>query len=112
MATRSHEDWVTLLQEQPASGLTISAFCRLHKVSISGFYTRKADMAKTSTPKVAPFVKATLASPTAITAMTTQAHPSASGQTIRFQHPTGLWSSPSTLPAPYLLEIIKGLQAC
>jgi putative transposase len=115
MATRSHEDWVTLLQEQPASGLTISAFCRLHKVSISSFYARKADMAKMSIPKVAPFVKATLASPTAITAitaMTTQAQPSASGQTIRFQHQTGLWSFPSTLPARYLLEIIKGLQSC
>jgi putative transposase len=109
MATRSHQDWVTLLQEQPASGLTISAFCRRHKVSISSFYARKADMAKTSIPKVAPFVKATLASPTA---MTTQAQPSASGQTIRFQHETGLWSFPSTLPARYLLEIIKGLQAC
>jgi putative transposase len=115
MATRSHEDWVTSLQEQPASGLTISAFCRLHKVSISSFYARKTDMAKTSIPKVAPFVKATLASPTAMTAMTamtTQAQPSASGQTIRFQHQTGLWSFPSTLPARYLLEIIKGLQAC
>ena len=109
MATRSHEDWVTLLQEQPASGLTITAFCRLHKVSISSFYARKADMAKTSSPKVAPFVKATLASPTA---MTTQVKPSASGQAIHFQHQTGLWSFPSTLPAPYLLEIIKGLQAC
>jgi hypothetical protein len=52
MATRSHEDWVTLLQEQPASGLTITAFCRLHKVSISSFYARKADMAKTSSPKL------------------------------------------------------------
>jgi putative transposase len=109
MATRSHQDWVTLLQEQPASGLTITAFCRLHKLSISSFYARKADMAKTSSPKVAPFVKATLASPTA---MTTQAQPSASGQTICLQHQTGLWSFPSTLPARYLLEIIKGLQAC
>ncbi|WP_445947519.1 IS66 family insertion sequence element accessory protein TnpA [Shewanella sp.] len=112
MATRSHEDWVTLLQEQPASGLTISAFCRLHKVSISSFYARKADMAKTSTLKVAPFVKATLVSPTTPTAMTTQAQPSASGQTIRFQHQTGLWTFPCSLPAGYLLEIIKGLQAC
>ena len=109
MATRSHEDWVTLLQEQPASGLTISAFCRLHKLSISSFYARKADMAKMSILKVAPFVKATLASPTA---MTTQAQPSASGQTIRFQHQTGLWTFPCSLPASYLLEIIKGLQAC
>ncbi|WP_445947501.1 IS66 family insertion sequence element accessory protein TnpA, partial [Shewanella sp.] len=98
MATRSHEDWVTLLQEQPASGLTITAFCRLHKVSISSFYARKADMSKTSIPKVVPFVKATLASPIAITAMTTQAQSSASGQTICLQHQTGLWSFPSTLP--------------
>jgi putative transposase len=109
MATRSHQDWVTLLQEQPASGLTITAFCRLHKLSISSFYARKADMAKTSSPKVAPFVKATLASPTA---MTTQAQPCNPQLTICLQHQTGLWSFPSTLPARYLLEIIKGLQAC
>ena len=109
MATRSHEDWAALIQQHPASGLTISAFCRLHQVSISTFYARKADMAKTSSPKAAQFVKATLASPTA---MTTQAQPSASAQAIHFQHHTGLWTFPSTLPPSYLLEIIKGLQAC
>lgn len=109
MATRSHEDWAALIQQHPASGLTISDFCRLHKISISSFYGRKADMAKTSSPKAAQFVKATLASPTA---MTTQAQPSASAQAIHFQHHTGLWSFPCTLPPNYLLEIIKGLQAC
>jgi putative transposase len=112
MATRSHEDWVTLLQEQPASSLTITAFCRLHKVSISSFYARKADMAKMSIPKVAPFVKATLASPTAITSLTTQAQPCNPQLTICLQHQTGLWTFPCSLPASYLLEIIKGLQAC
>jgi putative transposase len=96
MATRSHQDWVTLLQEQPASGLTITVFCRLHKVSISSFYARKADMAKTSIPKVAPFVKATLALPTA---MTTQAQPRNPQLTICLQHQTDLWTFPSTLPA-------------
>jgi hypothetical protein len=109
MATRSHADWATLLQEQPASGLTISAFCRLHKLSISSFYARKADMTKTNIPKVAPFVKATLVSPAA---MTTQAQPCNSQQTICLQHQTGLWTFPCSLPASYLLEIIKGLQAC
>jgi putative transposase len=109
MATRSHEDWVTLLQEQPASGLTITAFCRQHKLSTSVFYAHKASIANTIIPKVAAFVKATVATPTV---MTTLAQPSASGLTILFQHQTGLWSFPSTLPARYLLEIIKGLQSC
>tara|TARA_R110002124_G_scaffold127506_2_gene287584 strand:+ start:193 stop:441 length:249 start_codon:yes stop_codon:yes gene_type:complete len=66
MARRSHEDWVALIQQQSASGLTITAFCRLHKLSISGFYARKADIAKMSTPKIAPFVKAILTSTTII----------------------------------------------
>jgi putative transposase len=35
MATPSHEDWAALIKQQPASGPTISAFFRLHKVSIS-----------------------------------------------------------------------------
>jgi putative transposase len=35
MATRSHEDWAALIKQQPASGLSISTFCRLHKVCIS-----------------------------------------------------------------------------
>jgi hypothetical protein len=109
MATRSHQDWAALIQQQSASGLTISNFCRVHKLSLSGFYARKADMAKTGTQQIAPFVKATVTSPTA---MTTQAQPSASAQAIHFQHQTGLWTFPSTLPARYLLEIIKGLQAC
>jgi hypothetical protein len=81
MATRSHQDWTALIQQHPASGLSISAFWRLNKVSVNSFYTRKANMAKTSSPKVAPLVKATLASPTA---MTTQAQPYTSAQTIHF----------------------------
>ena len=46
MAKRSHEDWATLIKQQPASGLTITAFCRQHKFSISSFYTRKANKAR------------------------------------------------------------------
>tara|TARA_R110002033_G_scaffold113753_1_gene158828 strand:- start:2165 stop:2332 length:168 start_codon:yes stop_codon:yes gene_type:complete len=49
-------------------------------------------MAKTSSPKVMPFVQATVASPTA---MTTQ--PSASSQDIHFQHQTGLLSFPQRI---------------
>lgn len=75
MAKRSQEDWVALIKQQPASGLTITAFCHLHKFSVSTFlcYARKANKAKIKT--VMPFAKATVA-------------------------------------ARYLLEIIKGLQAC
>lgn len=107
MPKRSNEDWAALIQQQSASDLTISHFCRQHKLSLSGFYARKADMAKTSNPKVTPFVQATVTSPTA---MTTQ--PTASAQAIHFQHQTGLWSFPCSLPPHYLLEIIKGLQVC
>ncbi|ABN63777.1 IS66 family insertion sequence element accessory protein TnpA [Shewanella baltica] len=109
MAKRSHEDWAALIQQQPASGLTITAFCRQYKLSLSGFYARKADMTKTSSPKVTPFVQATVTSPTA---MTTQAQPGPPQQSICLQHQTGLWTFPCSLPATYLLDIIKGLQAC
>jgi hypothetical protein len=109
MPKRSHDDWAALIKQQPASGLTITAFCRQHKLSTSVFYAHKASIANTSIPKVAAFVKATVATPTV---MTTLAQPTTSGQTIGFQHQTGLWTFSCSLPASYLLEIIKGLQAC
>lgn len=109
MAKRSHEDWAALIQQQPASGLTITAFCRQHKLSLSGFYARKADMTKTSSPKVTQFVQATV---TSSTAMTTQAQPGPPQQSICLQHQTGLWTFSCSLPATYLLDIIKSLQAC
>lgn len=101
MAKRSHEDWAALIQQQPASGLTITAFCRQHKLSVSSFYARKSDKAKIKT--VTPFVKAAVAVPTKVCA---------SAPTICLQHQTGLWTFPCSLPATYLLDIIKGLQAC
>jgi putative transposase len=101
MAKRSREDWAALIKQQPASGLTITVFCRQHKLSISTFYARKSDKAKIKS--VMPFVKVAVAVPTKVCA---------SQQTICLQHQTGLWTFPSSLPASYLLEIIKGLQAC
>jgi putative transposase len=76
MAKRSHEDWAALITQQPASGLTITAFCRQHKLSISSFYARKSNKAKIKTATT--FVKTTVATPTSVT---TQAQPSASHQT-------------------------------
>ena len=107
MAKRSHQNWAALIKQQPASGLTITAFCRQHKFSISTFYARKANKAKIKT--VMPFAKATLATPTAVT---TQTQPCDAQPVICLQHQTGVWTFPSSLPANYLLEIIKGLQAC
>ncbi|AQS36615.1 hypothetical protein Sps_01449 [Shewanella psychrophila] len=48
MAKRSHEDWAALIKQQPASGLTITAFCHQHKCSTSTFYARKANKAKST----------------------------------------------------------------
>ena len=107
MAKRSQEDWIALIKQQPASGLTITAFCHLHKFSVSTFYARKANKAKIKT--VMPFAKATVSTPTAVT---TQTQPCDARPVICLQHQTGAWTFPSSLPARYLLEIIKGLQAC
>ncbi|EDP98703.1 IS66 family insertion sequence element accessory protein TnpA [Shewanella benthica] len=68
MAKRSHQDWAALIRQQPASGLTITAFCRQHKFSISTFYARKAN--KDKIKAVMPFAKATLAPTTAVTPQT------------------------------------------
>ena len=54
-----------------------------------------------------PFAEATVAAPTAVTTQPCDAQ-----QVICLQHKTGIWTFPSSLPASYLLEIIKGLQAC
>ena len=107
MAKRSQEDWIALIKQQPASGLTITAFCRQHKFSVSTFYSHKANKAKIKT--VMPFAKATLATPTAVT---TPNQACDTQHAICLQHQTGVWTFPSSLPARYLLEIIKGLQAC
>lgn len=107
MAKRSHEEWVDLIIQQPASGLTIMAFCRQHKLPFSSFYARKSNMSKTKT--VTPFVKATVATSTA---MTLQAQPCHPQQLSCLQYQTGLWTFPCSLPASCLLDIIKGLQAC
>ena len=107
MAKRSHEDWMDLINQQPASGLSIANFCRQHKLSTSSFYTRKAAIDEVNTQTVEPFVKATVAASTEAISQTY-----ASEQTISLQHQTGTWTFPSSQPASYLLEIIKGLQSC
>jgi hypothetical protein len=102
MAKRSREEWAALIKQQPASGLTITAFCRQHKLGISRFYARKSNKAKIKT--VTPFVKATVVTPTEVklfvkaaivapTEVTPQIY--ASQQTICLQHQTGLWTFPS-----------------
>ncbi|MCL1049479.1 IS66 family insertion sequence element accessory protein TnpB [Shewanella abyssi] len=107
MAKRSHADWTNLIQQQPGSGLTITDYCRQHKLSTSTFYARKTNITTTPQKKGTPFVKAVVP---ATTPVITQAV--TSQQTICLQHQTGLWTFPSSLPPSYLLEFIKGLQAC
>jgi putative transposase len=104
MAKRSQEDWMALIKQQPASGLTITAFyvC-INSVSVP-FMPVKATI-----KMVMPFTKATVAAPTAVT---TQIQPCDAQQVVYLQHQTGVWTFPSSLPARYLLEIIKGLQVC
>ena len=59
MTKRSHEEWVDLIKQQPASGLTIKDFCRQHQLSTSTFYARKANLANVDT--AGPFVKVKVA---------------------------------------------------
>ena len=109
MTKRSHEDWAALIKQQPTSGLSIANYCRQHKLSTSSFYTRKAAIDDSGTQKIEiePFVKATVAASTEVIPQ-----PDSSEHTISLQHQTGTWTFPSSLPASYLLEIIKGLQSC
>ncbi|MDB2387162.1 IS66 family insertion sequence element accessory protein TnpB [Shewanella sp.] len=107
MAKRSHDDWTNLIQQQPSSGLTITDFCRKHKLSTSTFYARKAIMTNTPPKNGASFVKAVAPATTPVITQAVTPQP-----TICLQHQTGLWTFPSSLPPSYLLEFIKGLQAC
>ena len=38
---RSPDQWRQILEDQQQSGLTISEFCRQHKISTSGFFTQR-----------------------------------------------------------------------
>ena len=101
MTKRSYEEWVDLIKQQPASGLTIKGFCRQHQLTTSTFYARKANLANVDT--AAPFVKVKVEARQQVRT---------SQQPISLQHQTGLWTFPCSLPASYLLEIIRGLQTC
>lgn len=100
---RTAEQWQAIIKDQQQSGMTISAYCRHHKISASGFFTQR----KKQVPSVETL-------PTFISAKVTQETQTAfvrqeqaclvleiKGATLKL---------PATTSADYLVTLFNGLQ--
>ncbi len=100
MGKRTEEQWRELIQRHTQSGLTIKAFCIEQKITISTFYKfKKQFKSPPTTPVIEPaFValhkpKPKLQQPGVIELHCQQAH----------------FAFPDTVPAEFLIQLIKGL---
>jgi|Transcript_17005 transposase-like protein len=97
---RSPEQWQQILEDQRQSGLTISEFCREHKISTSGFFTqRKKRQSSTA------FVSAKVTQQTS-TEVFRHEH-----QHIVLELSVGRLTLPTGTSAEYLTILLNGLQA-
>ena len=101
---RSPEQWRQLLEEQQQSGLTISAFCRQHKISTSGFFTQRK---KHGLPQAntSAFIS------TKVTKQTSTEVHRGTQQPIVVECSAARLTLPAETPPNYLVTLLNGLQA-
>ena len=101
---RSPNHWQQILAEQQKSGLTISAFCRQHNISTSGFYTqRKKQIVVTAATSA--FVSTTVSEKTS-----TKVHRDVK-QTIVLELSAARLTLLIETPENYLITLLNGLSA-
>ena len=101
---RSPDQWRQTLEDQQQSGLTISEFCRQHKISTSGFYSqRKKHGAVNDTTSA--FVSTTVTKHTATEVQQDVKQP------IVLELSSGRLTLPIETPAHYLITLLNGLSA-
>lgn len=101
---RSPDQWRQILEDQQQSGLTISAFCRQHNISTSGFYTQRKKQSVV-TASTSAFVSTTVTEETS-----TKVHRDVK-QTIVLELSAARLRLPIETPAHYLITLLNGLLA-
>lgn len=101
---RSPDQWRQILEDQQQSGLTISEFCRQHKISISGFFTQRKKHGLVNATTSA-FVSTKVAKHTA-----REVHREVK-QPIVIELSAARLTLPAETPADYLITLLKGLPA-
>jgi len=102
---RSPNHWQQILAEQQKSGLTISAFCRQHNISTSGFYTQRQKQ-RVVTASTSAFVSTTVTEKNS-----TKVHRDVK-QTIVLELSAARLTLPTETSANnYLITLLNGLSA-
>jgi len=101
---RSPDQWRQILQDQHQSGLTISEFCRQHKISTSGFFTQRKKHGLTHTTASA-FISTKVTKQTS-----TEVHRDVK-QPIVLELSAARLTLPAETSADYLLTLLNGLPA-
>ena len=97
---RAKHNWPDLLAYQKESGLSVAAFCSIHKISPSSFYLNKQRSSKGNSFVEAKVVRQISEEVTQITY---------SEQVITLMTQVGELSFPSTTSSDFLVSVIKGL---
>ena len=101
---RCPDQWRQILEDQQQSGLTISEFCRQHKISTSGFFTQRKKHGLVNATTSA-FVSTQVTKHTA-----TEVHREVK-QPILLELSDARLTLPAETPADYLLTLLNGLPA-
>ena len=97
---KSKPDWTNIFKYQKESGLSISDFCSINKISTSSFYLHKQKYAAKNS-----FVEATVVS--RVSEQVTEI--SSARQTITLTTHAGELSFSGSISSDFLVSVIKGL---
>ena len=97
---KAKHDWPSIFDSQKESGLTVSEFCSIHKISTSSFYLNKQRRSTGSKFVEAKVVRQVSEKVTQVT------HPK---ETITLITQIGELSFPESVSPDFLVSVIKGL---
>lgn len=96
MTQRSQADWLTLIEKQAESGLSVTEFCKQQNIGATYFYKRRGDLKPTSADKQTPkFIKAKT--------------PLSSNNTIKILHHETRLSLPLQVSPTWIAQLVKAL---
>lgn len=99
---RSREEWQALILQQQESDLGVLAFCREHDLSTTAFYSRRAQLLGNRTKGTSQFVRANISHSPELSTST-------SIQTFEISYAGVNLRLPTSTPATYLAELMRGL---